>query len=382
MRQFAQRNGLAAEAARVILLVVGMTALTPRKRVEASLRGGHSDRVPFTIYENKIPQCVAEREMRNRGMCIVNRNAPVFRTRFAHVKITQEVFWEGDKKFTRTWYETPVGKVSILEESAGFTSWVHEKMFKTPADYRVILFVIQSERYEPCYEVFEQAQRNFGDDGIFRAGIGLEPLQALVSGTYMDMQDFCVEWMDNRDEMLRLYDALVENRRTIYPIVARSPALFANYGGNVTPEIIGLRAFEEYYVPHYNEAAEVFHKHGKLIGCHFDANCKLLSKAIASTALDYIEAFTPAPDTDMTLAEARAAWPGKVLWLNFPSSVHLRPDVEVEATTVDLLDQAGRMDGLIMGCTEDMPPHRWQDSCLAIMNGLDRHARENPQRYR
>ena len=57
-----------------------------------------------------------------------------------------------------------------------------------------------------------------------------------------------------------------------------------------------------------------------------------LSKAIAGTALDYIEAFTPAPDTDMTLAEARAAWPDKVLWINFPSSVHLKPNAEVEQT--------------------------------------------------
>jgi hypothetical protein len=157
--------------------------------------------------------------------------------------------------------------------------------------------------------------------------------------------------------------------------------MHANYGGNVTPEIIGLENFEKYYVQHYNEAAEVMHKHGKLIGCHFDANCKLLSKAIAGTALDYIEAFTPAPDTDMTLAEARRAWPNKVLWLNFPSSVHLRPDAEVEKTTIDLLNQAGNIDGLIMGITEDIPPDRWQNSCRAIMNGLERHARENQRLY-
>ena len=163
--------------------------------------------------------------------------------------------------------------------------------------------------------------------------------------------------------------------------VAQSPALFANYGGNVTPEIIGLETFEKYYVQHYNEAAEVFHKHGKLIGCHFDANCKLHSKPIAGTDLDYIEAFTPAPDTDMTVAEARKAWSGKVLWLNFPSSIHLKSDAEVEATTLDLLDQAGTMDGFIMGVTEDMPPDRWQNSCRAIMQGVERHSREHLSLY-
>ena len=88
-----------------------------------------------------------------------------------------------------------------------------------------------------------------------------------------------------------------------------------------------------------------------------------------------------APDTDMTIAEARQAWPDKVLWLNFPSSAHLHSDREVEKMTIELLNQAGNIDGLIMGITENIPPDRWQNSCRAIMNGLDRHAREKPGLY-
>ncbi|MEA1996909.1 MAG: hypothetical protein U9N45_04695, partial [Gemmatimonadota bacterium] len=172
------------------------------------------------------------------------------------------------------------------------------------------------------------------------------------------------------------------NRRRIYPIVAESPALVANYGGNVTPEVIGLETFEKYYIQHYNEAAEIMHKKGKFIGSHFDANCKLISEAIAGTDLDYIEAFTPAPDTDMTLAQAREAWPDKVLWLNFPSSVHLAPDSVVEQTTVDLLDELDSTQGIIMGITEDIPPERWRNSCMSIIDGLERHAREHPHMYR
>ena len=195
------------------------------------------------------------------------------------------------------------------------------------------------------------------------------------------MEQYCEEWVERRDEVLSLYAILVENRRRIYPLVAQSPASHANYGGNVTPEIIGAANFATYFVPHYQEAAEIMHRHGKLIGCHFDANTRILAPAIAGTDLDYLEAFTPAPDTDQTLAQARAAWPDKVLWINFPSSVHLAPDAQVEATTVDLLEQAGTPDGLLVGITEDMPPDRWQDSCRAIMDGLDRHAREHPERY-
>lgn len=348
-----------------------LKSLTPRQRVEIALRGACADRVPFTMYECKVPQCAAERELRNRGMCIVKRDVPAYLTHRPNVRTTQQVWWENGRKLVRTVHETPVGTLSSVEEPAGFTTWVHEKLFKSPDDYKAMLFFIRDEQQEPNYLAFADAQHAFGDDAIFRAGLGLEPLQTLISGGLMDMADFCMQWMDYRDEILKLYDAIVEQRRTLYPIVAQSPALICNYGGNVTPEIIGLDTFEKYYVPHYNEAAEVFHAHGKLLGCHFDANCRLLSRAIASTALDYIEAFTPAPDTDMTLAEARAAWPGKVLWVNFPSSAHLKCDDEVRATTIDLVGQAGTPDGLLMAITEDVPEHRWQDSCRAIMDGLD-----------
>jgi len=354
--------------------------LTARERVERVLRGGRADRVPFTIYESKIPQCVAEREMRNRGLCIVDRRG-VFKTHTPNVKVSSHGFVREGKNLTRTIYETPAGTLSTVSERAGFTSWWHEKMFKSPDDYRALLFLIKDECYEPSYEAYAEAEQAWGGDAICRAGIGLEPLQTLISGHYLAMEEFCVQWMENRDEILKLYDALVENRRRIYPIVAASPASHANYGGNVVPQVIGLKTFEECYVPHYNEAAEVFHKHGKLVGCHFDDDCRVLSGAIAKTGLDYIEAFTPSPDTDMTLAEARAAWPDKALWINYPSSLHLKADGEVEQAAFEMMDSLPATDGVLFGITEDIPEHRWRDSCRAIMDGLDRHAKERPERY-
>jgi len=355
--------------------------MTPKERVLAALNGGHGDHVPFTMYENKIPQCAAEREMRNRGMCIVERRVPVFRRHTPNVKRTQQVFWEDGKRLVRTYWETPVGTVTAVDEPAGFTTWHRERMFKGPDDYKPLLFLLKDEQYEPRYDEFAKAEQGLGGDLICRAGLGYEPMQFLVSGPMIGTEQFCFEWMDHRDDLMALYDALVENRRRIYPIVAESPVYHANYGGNVTPEVIGLDRFEEYYVPHYNEAAEVMHRHGKLVGCHFDANCRLLADAIAGTDLDYIEAFTPAPDTDMTLGDARAAWPDKALWINFPSSVHLRTDEQVEAVTLDLLSQLDGIDGLLVGITEDIPPHRWRDSCRAIMTGLERHAAEHPDLY-
>jgi hypothetical protein len=88
--------------------------------------------------------------------------------------------------------------------------------------------------------------------------------------------------------------------------------------------------------------------------------------------MDYVEAFTPAPSSDMSLAEALEAWPDKVLWINFPSAAHLGTGEEIKRTTRGLLEAARADEArcgrsrLILGITEDVPADRWQESLSAI----------------
>jgi hypothetical protein len=340
--------------------------------VERVLNGDRFHRIPFTIYENKIPQCRAERELRNRGLCIVQRYVPVYDVKMPNVKITVIHYKENEKNLVRTQFQTPVGTLHTITEPAGFTVWTHKRLFSHRDDYRSLLYLINDMNFEPCFEQFETAVKQDGGDSFFRGGLGLEPMQALISD-YMSSETFCMEWFDNRDEILKLYEALVIQRRRVYKLCADSPATAFNYGGNVTPEIVGLERFKEYYVPHYNEAAEVLHRKGKKIGVHFDANCRLIADEIAKTRLDYIEAFTPSPDTDMTLAEARQIWPDKILWINFPSSVHLEDVETIKNVTRGLLMQMAQPEKFIMGITEDIPADRWQGNLLAISEVLSEY---------
>lgn len=347
--------------------------ITPRESVELVLNGNLPDRIPFTIYENKIPQCKAERQLRNQGLCIIRRHIPpVYNTFTPHVNVKSIGFAKDGKQLVRTEYETPVGLLYTITEPAGFTFWTHKRLFGNPEDYKAILFMINDMQFTPNYDEFTNAQNSDGGDSLYRGYIGLEPMQAMISD-YMSSETFCMEWFDNRDEILKIYNALITKRRQVYELCANSPALVFNYGGNVTPEILGLERFREYYVSHYDEAADILHAKGKLIGVHFDANCKMISESIARTKLDYIEAFTPSPDTDMTLAEARAAWPDKILWINFPSSVHLESIEVIKKTTKELLSQIGSPSKFIMGITEDIPENRWRENLLAISEVLMEH---------
>ncbi|MCL5073199.1 MAG: hypothetical protein M1308_20270, partial [Actinobacteria bacterium] len=204
-----------------------------------------------------------------------------------------------------------------------------------------------------------------------RGDFGFEPLQELISGDYFSTEEFCIQWMDNRDEILRLYNAIVEIRRAAYKIAADSPLYFICYGGNVTPEIISPENFTKYYVPHYEEAAEILHKNGKVLGCHFDAKMKIFKDIIAKTSLDVIEAFTPYPDTDMTMKEARESWKNKVLWVNFPSSQHLAPPEKIARITEQIIDEGGP-EMLLIGITEDVPENRWWINYSTIVNTIER----------
>jgi len=344
--------------------------MTPRERVEAVLLKRGADRIPFTVYEYKIPQCETERRLRNEGLCIVNRSVGVFRTESPDVTIKYSSYSENGVFKSRQDIHTPAGDLSTVSIPAGFTSWQEQKLFKSPDDYKAIEFMIRNRRHFPDYEPFLKAQSMAGNDIIYRVGIGYEPMQEIIY-SYMRLEAFSVEWAENRDEVLKLYNALVEDRRKIYPIVARSPALHANYGGNVVAEVIGRERFEKYILPDYREAAAEMHKHKKLIGSHLDGNTKHIADLVAGSSLDYIEAFTPSPDTDMTVKEALDAWPDKILWINFPSSVHLQNAEKIRQKTLEIIEQAKPGNRLIVGITEDVPEDRWQESFTVILETLN-----------
>ncbi|NOZ21768.1 MAG: hypothetical protein GXP25_11870 [Planctomycetes bacterium] len=344
--------------------------MTPRKRVETVLHGDVPDKVPFTIYEAKLPQCTAERQLRDEGICIVNRKFPVFRTRSPH-NIRSESHNEiiDGVPHVRRIIHTPAGDLSTLDRPAGFTSWHVEKLFKEPEDYAKLMWTVKDQEVEPYYDAFIQAEKDFGEDAIFRAGIGSNPLHQIMI-TWMGVETFAIEWAERRDEIDKLYNTMKENLRKVYPIVAQSPAQHANFGGNETADVMGRERFEQYVVPLYNEAADAMHKHGKLVGTHLDGNNKPWADLVADSGLDYIEAFTPAPDTDMSLAEAFDAWPDKIMWINFPSSIHLASDEDVEETTRELIQASAPDKPLLIGITEDIPEYRWRDSLRAISRAI------------
>ncbi len=233
---------------------------------------------------------------------------------------------------TRRVVRTPRGTISELLQQVPedpriprqLLPWFKEYFFKGPEDYPPIEAMIRGQSYRPNYEAFWRAQEQAGGDAIFMASLGYSPLQEIIC-YIMGVEQFAVEWVERPEEILNLYDALTEDRRKMYPLVAKSPALIVNYCGNVSPEIVGLKRFEKFILPHYNELAGILHERGKLLGVHFDANTRLLAAAIANSQIDYIEAFTPSPVMRFAGTRIACASPLMLISSSFISSRRILP---------------------------------------------------------
>jgi hypothetical protein len=341
-----------------------------RSRIMQVLRGESENHVPFTTYSLFSELNTFERRMRERGLGYVSISSSYdIVQKEATVREIRYTAKDGSAMI-RTEYETPYGLLYTEQKPQPelYTHWTKEHLFKSEDDYKALLWLVKDKIAIPRYDRAARLVSSLGEDFAVRDQIPLEPLQNLISSVYMDAQTFSLEWYDNRDEILKLCDAFRELNRSIYPIVAEGPLEFVNYGGNVIPAIIGKKNFAQYYVPNYNEAAQVVHKKGKLIGTHLDDNNETIMEEIASTDLDYIEAYDPVFSPPLQTAFAK--FRGKAIWINWPSAWHCETPARAEELTREMLSHVQPADRLLIAVTENMPVGRDRELFPAILDAI------------
>lgn len=328
--------------------------MTPRARVEAVLRGQTPDRLPFVIWNNKLPAGPTGEAVLESGACVIVKSG-VGESSLRTIK-TQTRSWLGPdgRQRRREVHHTPLGPLCGTRVYQPGTVWWEEWPFKSEADYDRLLAVIEDTTYAPCYERFLAADAAHGDRGLARPATEKSPLFEIIY-EIMGMTTFAVQWQEHRDRLMELYQALLAARRRRLAILAESPAQFAVVDGNIEMSVVGAERFARYYAPPIEEACRIVHDGGKLAGAHLDANNRLLAEPMARLPVDIVESLTPPPDCDLSIAQARAVWPEKILMVNFPSSVHLGGPDAVRRTARRLVAQARRAGRVILGVIEDVP---------------------------
>ena len=339
---------------------------TPRSRFEASIHGEMPDRVPAVIWDNKLPGGAFDQTLLDAGVCVVCKSS-IYDVDLDGIVVETEK-WSGldGHPRRRTTYHTPCGSLQKVEAIYPFTVWYEEPPFKGPKDYDALIALVASRRFIPRYDAFRQRDAAYGPSGIARAATEATPMRELIY-ELLGVETFAVEWFERRDHVIALFDALLDARRRVLPLLANSPAPFIIVEANVAFELVGGQRFRQFYLPAIEAACDVLHAAGKLAGAHLDANNRLLAPLVAGTSLDFIESFTPPPDCDLSISEARAAWPGKALCCNFPSSVHHGGPDAVRLLVRQLLAEAAPGAGFSLGVIENVPRN---DTIITVVEAV------------
>jgi len=334
-----------------------------RERIEQALRLQPVAGVPFTCYDGLLPQGKAEIE----GLGIIRTCSP-YRMATPNVRPTSQTLEDGTQVTT---VETPAGTLAQrARPEPGYGSlYKVEHYVKEPGDLEVLESWLNDTQVEPEPANWQAADDALGDRGVLLASLPRAPLQRLWI-EYTGIERLSYDLHDCPERVSAVLDAMARISREAAQAIADTPAELVWLPDNITGEVAGPRLFEQYLAPYYAEMAALLHGRGKRLVCHMDGMMRRLRDCVAGTDLDVIEAFTPPPDGDLPLDEARRAWEGKAIWINFPSSVHLADPERIRQVTLDLVKQASPTTGFLISVTENIPSSVGTRSLEAIAEAL------------
>ena len=335
------------------------------------LRGGKSDRVPLTVYEWILSHAPSPGRLRELGWTPIGSRAV---SREARSGISYEVreFEEDGLAKTITKIKTPLGDVTdkIARGPTLGSPWRQEHFIKSLDDYAIVKFIFDNTTCEPAYEQWLEADRKMGPAGIVLGELCPVPLAQLWVG-WMGAQMWAEGMILHTDRFDELHESVCRNYYRRIELAAAGPAEIIWFDDNITATMVSPATFEKYCKPVYERVCPILRQGGKRSLAHYDGSCVPLADQIAAVGLDIMEAFTPPPMGDMTVAAARAAWPDKVISLNFPGNVFPRPDEEIEKLTREYLAEAGDGGGFVIGCTEEFDFNHFERAFTAIARAAE-----------
>jgi hypothetical protein len=364
-----------------------MANMTMRDRMLSLVQGRELDRVPFVLYQGILDIDEVRAHLGHDRVGVLRWSA-VHRVEHPHCHFESKEYYVDQAKWQRNTLHTPAG--DIYEERAfesGYgSSSIRKHYVQEPEDYEVLWAYLQDSVILEDYERYLGDQAELGEGGLPLTAIERTPYQQLwVQWVGLDTLPFHLA--DCPDRVERTMDMLRQRARQIFEIAYRSPAPFIDFPDNITAPTIGPRRFREYCVPLYDELADMLAGRDafgeslrpelrprgsveRLVYVHMDGDLKPLWPAIAKSKVGGIDSLSPTPDNDTPVEKAIAMWPQMRLWVNFPSSVHLRPYEDVRAQAEAILAAGGHSGRLQIQISENVPHGVWRASLAAITDAI------------
>ena len=347
--------------------------MTLRNRLLTTLRGGAPDRIPWNIYAWLLPPVPNAADLQQRGLSLMDARR-IYRPVYDGVTPREERLSADRAPVTTTTIETPCGvltQVATIEPNYG-SVWIRKHFITGVDDYAAAEYFFRHTSFEPDFAPWRAADVVMGDAGIVIGEIMPVPLLYLMV-SWMGAERMVEGIYDHPDRFAALITILNEHYQRQVEIAAASPAEVIWFPDNVTASIVSPSLFAQYCAPVYARAMPVMRRTHKIPIFHYDGSIRPLLHALAQTDLPVIEAFTPPPMGDVTVADAKAAWPDKVVWVNVPGNLFVGSSDVTEAYMLQLLQEGAAGGRLVIGCTEEFPIAESARTFAAVGRALARY---------
>ena len=230
---------------------------------------------------------------------------------------------------------------------------------------------LEDTRITADSEPFLKSEAEVGDRGVTVGQLERSPL--LGRSPVMEIQvqlaglsRFAMDMADQVPERMELLERMSDLKLRQVREAVKTPAKYIKLWDNMSIETIGLKVYNRHMVPLYRQILEILASAGKRLLVHYDGKMRLVAQQIACLDFD-LDSLTPPPEGDMTIAEARAAWPQKFFWLHPPLGWYRDRFALAERIRQMVRDAGPRRFCLMI--SEDVPPD-WQQTVPLVLETL------------
>ncbi len=324
-------------------------------------------------YVRYIPRGDQERVLRNSGLGLidfypaVSLLAPAWHTHEGYISTVKgavfqiEHYEEDGFPTEKRSYRTPVGTVCqrIQKDPQGQSDWTRQYYISTEDDYRVVQYLAEHTVFRPHHREITARLADLGEDGVLLARLDRSPFQKILV-ELASPETFLMDMLTRTPAAIALLETLRDRLMEQVDLACQSPAQLVwqpdNLSGDMTPPDL----FKEFVLPFYQEASERVRNAGKVYVVHMDGRMKSLCNMIAESGVPVIESFSlPDVGGDISLEEAYAVWPSKVILPNFPASWCEKNDDAIRLALAEMLAAVPKTANVIIQISEDLTPNQF-----------------------
>lgn len=262
-----------------------------------------------------------------------------------------------------------------FNKESPYIPWVTEFLVKNSEDLKVFAEIYSRAKvlHEP--KTFLDYDALCAEQGMATASAPASPLQVLVN-IYAGLENTVFLLADARNEFEEFNQIMHEKNLEVCRVIAESPAKVVISYENTSSSTTGPRYFQKYEAPCINDYTGIFKAAGKIHLIHMCG--KLKNMPLSMLDADGFVDISPPPPGNITPAEARKAWPGKVLLGGIDPISYLKGDQgQLEALVRQILESmAEDRLGFILGSADATP----KGTTLETLSFISRMVRELGQR--